>query len=106
MRTIIIRTMKPQLKALALQIRELKATRKQHAFGAVPGLKDAQVTYRYMHICYCLLRGRTIGQIEPKNREDNKRSGYHFDKAWKQWVGTVYPALPEVADEAPLCARA
>ncbi len=28
--------------------------------------------YRHMHIAYCLLRGRTLEQIEGKTREDNK----------------------------------
>jgi len=59
-----IKELKLKLKSLAVEIRELKATRKQCEFGYVPGLEAARERFRINHIAYCLLRGRTMDQIE------------------------------------------
>lgn len=36
--------------------------------------------YRHKHITYCLIRGRTMKQIENKNREHNEPSTYEINK--------------------------
>lgn len=59
--------MKADLKILAEQIRIFKSQRKELK-GYVPGLENAQYQYRSKHIARCLLRGRTLEQIEPKVR--------------------------------------
>lgn len=51
--------LKAELKVLAHQIKSLKPQRKQLANGYVPGLAATQHEFRYKHIAYCLLRGRT-----------------------------------------------
>jgi hypothetical protein len=68
--------MKAELKALAKEIRQLKSTRKQCQNGCVTGLQYIQHEFRYKHIAYCMLRGRTIEQIEPKVW-DMHSWGYH-----------------------------
>jgi hypothetical protein len=62
--------MKADLKLLATEIRTLKSKRKELK-GYVPGLEDAQFKFRANHIAYCMLRGRTLEQIEPKLRDPN-----------------------------------
>jgi hypothetical protein len=63
--------LKAELKVLAQQIKTLKPQRKQLANGYVPGLAATQHEFRYKHIAYCLLRGRTLEQIENKVRDPN-----------------------------------
>lgn len=84
--------MKADLKVLALQIRQLKSTRKQHRNGSVPGLGTAQSDFRIKHIAYCLLRGRTMEQIEPKLRDPNC-----YEHTWvrKQAAALVAKTLEE-----------
>lgn len=62
--------MKAELKVLAIEIRTLKSKRKELK-GYVPGLAQSQYTFRATHIAYCMLRGRTLEQIEPKLRNPN-----------------------------------
>jgi len=64
----VIDNLKKELKSLALHIRSLKNERKEAPNGYVSGLSDAQFTYRCLHILRCVLRGRTIYEIE-KNRK-------------------------------------
>ena len=35
-------------------------------------ISKCKYNYRYLHIAYCLLRGKKYEQIEPKVRENNK----------------------------------
>lgn len=65
--------MKAELKVLATEIRTLKSKRKELK-GYVPGLGQAQYEFRANHIAYCMLRGRTLEQIEPKLRDPNDTS--------------------------------
>ena len=88
---------KQELKRLAALIRQLKSQRKALPFGFVPGLTMAQLDYRHLHICSCLLRGRTIEQIEPRGTAANPRSVYRLNQAWTKIVGLPYPDR-EVAD--------
>lgn len=85
--------MKADLKVLASQIRQLKSTRKQCSYGYVPGLGSAQFDFRVKHIAYCLLRGRTMEQIEPKLREPNNWNNSYVRK---QAAALVAKTLEEV----------
>ena len=60
--------MKADQKVLAIEIRTFKSKRKELK-GYVPGLEAAQYKFRSTHIAYCMLRGRTLEQIEPKIRD-------------------------------------
>lgn len=57
-------SLKRHLKMVAVRIQHLKSLRKSEPHGLVQGLRDAQFNYRANHIAYCLLRGRTLEQIE------------------------------------------
>lgn len=85
---------KRELKSLALSIRSLKEKRKQMPNGYVPGLLDARITYRHLHIVYCLLRGRTIDQIE-KNPVYPVPDAV-IQKVWQKITGLEYPNRPEI----------
>ncbi len=67
---ITLSEVKASLKGLAQEIRELKNTRKSRRNGYVPGLSAKQFQYRWMHIAYCMARGRTYEQIEQKTNID------------------------------------
>jgi len=76
--------LKEELKKLAVEIRKGKINNKeiQRLNGGRAGFgyrADAN-TYRHMHIVYCLLRGRTMEQIENKNREHNEPNTYLINK--------------------------
>lgn len=83
---------KSDLKTLAKEIRLLKSQRKTSSCGYVHGLAHRQYTYRHMHIAYCLMRGKTMEQIENKVREYNS----HNEKA----VETFITKYTEVLNEA------
>ena len=51
-------------KDINVNIRSYKACRKWKPNGYVIGLEELQVEIRHRHIAYCLMRGRTIEQIE------------------------------------------
>lgn len=65
-----LKTMKAELKVLAAEIKELKSKRKEYK-GFVSGLSGTQISFRELHIARCLLRGRTMEQIEGKHRNPN-----------------------------------
>lgn len=81
--------LKAELKVLAQDIRTLKSKRKELK-GYVPGLSYAQEQFRIKHIARCLLRGRTLEQIEPKLRDPNS---YHHAYTRKQAVKIVATVL-------------
>ncbi len=64
-----VRQLKANLSELATNIHNAKTKRKGSPNGVVPGLFSMQTEARTKHIAYCLLRGRTIEQIEPKLRD-------------------------------------
>ena len=76
-----IQALKRDLKSLSSQITALKATRKTCQFGYVPGLSQAQYLFRHKHIAYCLMRGRTMEQIENSNRIGNAP-----DMKFVEWI--------------------
>jgi hypothetical protein len=63
--------LKAELKVLAVEIRQLKSTRKQCKNGYVSGLENKQKEFRIKHIVRCILRGRTIEEIEPTLKDPN-----------------------------------
>ena len=65
-----LKIMKAELKVLAAEIKQLKSKRKE-CKGYVSGLGSAQYDFRVKHIARCLLRGRTLEQIENKHRDPN-----------------------------------
>lgn len=71
--------MKADLKVLATEIRTLKSKRKELR-GYVPGLHNAQYKYRARHIAYCMLRGKSLEQIENKLRDPNDPTHTHVRK--------------------------
>jgi hypothetical protein len=77
--------MKADLKVIAQEIKDLKSKRKELR-GYVPGLYDAQQLFRSGHIAYCMLRGRTLEQIEPKLRDPN---GFNHAYVRKQAVKII-----------------
>ncbi len=77
--------LKQELKELAASIREAKSKRKSSSNGYVHGLCYDRNTYRHKHIAYCLLRGRSIEQIEQSNRPDNKPCQYLIERYMEQY---------------------
>lgn len=69
-----LKIMKAELKVLALDIRKYKSQRKDKSVtktGYIPALETAQFNFRAKHIARCMLRGKTLEQIEPKLRNPN-----------------------------------
>jgi hypothetical protein len=64
---------KEELKQLAKQIREVK-----REFGY--GQWSESERYRFLHIAYCMARGRSYEQIEQKTHEHNKICKYRWEK--------------------------
>jgi hypothetical protein len=59
--------------------------------------------YREMHVAYCLLRGRTMEQIEPKSRKLSE-GGKLLDMKEVQRVMDEHRALVEAGNEKAVCA--
>jgi hypothetical protein len=72
--------MKTELKELAHQIKEKKKLRKNKELapnGYVSGLDSLRNKFRYKHVAYCLVRGRTLEQCD---------SGDGLDMEAVKWV--------------------
>jgi hypothetical protein len=89
---IILSKLKVELKLLAQEIRTLKSKRKGSPNGYVSGLEEARNTYRVKHIARCMLRGRTLEQIEPKLRNPDC---YSHVRIRKQAMEIVAKAVQE-----------
>lgn len=85
--------LKAELKVLAIEIRTLKSTRKQCPNGYVSGLASAQQSFRIKHIARCLLRGRTMEQIEPKLRSPESYDNRYVRKQVAALVASVVEAV-------------
>lgn len=90
--------MKSELKALANAIKTAKSQRCKDNNGFVTGLAWDRVLYRHMHVVYCLRRGRTLEQIEPRVRPDNALKQELLDR--------ITASHPEVPSEPSLHTRA
>ena len=84
--------LKTELKGLAKRIRQnkivLKNYQREHfgnqgAMGYA--LRRLQWEYRHKHIAYCLLRGRTIEQIENTHREGNEPNVTLINKYYEEY---------------------
>lgn len=97
-----IANLKKECKSLAEEIRNLKSKRKEYR-GYVPGLGSAQSNFRIKHIAYCLLRGRTLEQIENKLRDPNC-----YEHKWvrDQAAKLVEKCKQEASNEQTVCASA
>jgi hypothetical protein len=93
--------LKEELKASAQKIRKLKSERKKSEFGYVRGLSSEQRTFRHKHIVYCLLRGRTMEQIEPKVREGNEPSEYLINRYRGQYEKAICDCGRKTEEETP-----
>lgn len=80
--------MKADLKVLATEIRTLKFKRKELR-GYVPGLHNAQYKFRARHIAYCMLRGKSLEQIENKLRDPKDPTHTHVRKEAARIVSEV-----------------
>ena len=100
METITYKETKDYLKALALEIRELKSTRKQWKDGYVPGLWSKQRDYRIKHIAMSMFRGKTIEEIEPTARYEYPSKAYWVNEANAYLEKLVYSR--EAEDEEVL----
>lgn len=67
---VLISNLKLNLKELAASIKEAKKSRKTQRNGYVSGLSDLQFEFRTKHIFRCLLRGRTLLEIESSRAEN------------------------------------
>jgi hypothetical protein len=73
-----LKKMKEELKTLAGEVRAARQTMKNNQrAGKFDWREPGNVNYlsysfRLKHVAYCLLRGRTYEQIEPKVREGNE----------------------------------
>lgn len=72
--------LKNELKKLALEVREAKNKRNecfrsgdiQKAGSSQYDVLNIKYEIRHKHIAYCIMRGRSYAQIEPKVREGNE----------------------------------
>lgn len=89
--------LKQQIKTLVTEIKEKKQLRKESKYGFVSGLDKLRYDVRHHHIAYCLLRGRTMSEIEKSCRQDNSPNGAYVN----QIKMSIEPR--EVADEKAVC---
>lgn len=83
-----IAKLKAELKVLAAEIKSLKSKRKERR-GYIPELGKSRYSFRSKHIAYCLLRGRTMEQIEPKLREPNNYTNVTVRKVDKRGAAII-----------------
>jgi len=87
--------LKAFIKANALKITKLKKTRKEVPDGYVPGLQNLQYETRHLHIAFCLIRGRTIDEIE-KPAVGNEHNAQYVKRIMDNFI---YPPKPVVTEE-------
>jgi hypothetical protein len=67
-----MKEIKEQLKAMAIKIRkdkaQLKVDMRAGKFSGQSELESLRFEFRHRHVAYCLVRGRTLEQIEPKSK--------------------------------------
>jgi hypothetical protein len=98
MKSVVLLEMKTELKSLAAQIRESRPLYRQaqsNESRKLPftyPLLDPQglgAKFRYLHIVRCLLRGRTMEQIEPSRRY----TPYRFQEQIDELLAVYRPRL-------------
>jgi len=86
----LLQEVKGQLKEWAIEIRSLKATRKQDKRGGRSlddienDIRKLKFKFRHHHIAYCEMRGRTREQIE-QPAEGNYPDQYTVTNIKKEW---------------------
>lgn len=105
-----LKIMKAELKVLALEIRRLKSLRKDKTVtrtGQVPGLGTAQWQFRIKHIARCMLRGRTLEQIEPKLKNPDSYENRNIRKEALALVASITKEVntqpTEESNEKDIC---
>lgn len=90
--------LKQHIKGLAKEIKEKKGLRKESEYGYVYGLDRLRYEARHHHIAYCLLRGRSMEEIESKTREDNAPNASYIDE-----IKMLIDSREVVNEEAVCC---
>lgn len=95
MSKIYLSTFKQSLKLLAKEIRETKRIIKEKqrnneaSWSEQCNLPRMKWEYRHKHIAYCLFRGKTLEQIEPKSYEAPEMEVIKFHLENLQWDPTT-----------------
>ena len=92
--------LKQHIKSLAKEIKEKKGLRKESKYGYVAGLDRLRYEARHHHIAYCLLRGRSMEEIESDIRNGNAPNMAYVN----QIKMSIEPR--EVANEEAICCGA
>ena len=90
---------KAELKSEAKELRDTKIEMRQgmsqgktcEAAVLQSKLSGMKYHWRHKHIAYCLLRGRTIEEIEPRCSEDNLRNDALVEKYKKDFGDEQQP---------------
>lgn len=85
---------KEEQKQLALEIKELKAKRKETSTGYVYGLDWKKSTYRHRHIAYCQFFNKTPYEKIERTCHEGPNT-FTIDKYMKEW----YDELEFLTDE-------
>lgn len=72
--------LKQHIKEFSKEIKEKKGLRKGSEYGYVAGLDRLRYEARHHHIAYCLLRGRTMEEIESNFRIGNASNASYVDE--------------------------
>ena len=88
MKSLVMQKMKDELKGMASEIRRLKNHRplkfreNYDLWDLDQSIREASRQFRFDHVVYCLLRGRTMEQIE-KPRVGNELSTQAIESSLK-----------------------
>lgn len=77
----LLYNLKKEIKIVAEDIRTAKRSRKSLPDGYVPNLRNLQFNYRVKHIFRCLLRGKTLEQVENSRIKNPPDLGMHAEIA-------------------------
>lgn len=89
-------TLKSDLKRLAIDIKTAKKSRKSQPNGYVAELGDLQFQFRSKHIFRCLLRGRTLNQIESSRRTNPPDTAFYREIQLHRTISHLYNTLTKV----------
>ncbi len=100
---------KAQLKELALDLRDSKKSLRQHMKENTYKVSEqyhvmgAKKLYRHQHLAYCLLRGRTLEQVEFKVSPENLADKTLLEKYLAEFkaLDDTYPPKPAYVKRQP-----
>jgi len=90
----VLQEVKKQLKTWAIEISDLKATRKYDKRGGrllediESNIRHLKYDFRHTHIAYCECRGKTREQIE-RPAEGNIANQFSLERIKKEWQGKI-----------------